>query len=167
MNLNLKEKLKAFINVTDDDYIDSAESDYADDFDFEPVKTSAPETKTQTSRARTEKATAASNNVVNINSSKAAAQPKPHVVFRKIDRFEEVGEVADVLNDKRIVILNLETCPNDVSQRIIDFLYGVAYANHGDFKKVAGRAYIITPYNVPVSGELLDELGAAEAELYQ
>ena len=55
MNLNLKEKLKAFINVTDDDYIDSAESDYADDFDFEPVKTSAPETKTQTSRARTEK----------------------------------------------------------------------------------------------------------------
>ena len=165
--MNLKEKLKAFINVTDDDYIDSAESDYADDFDFEPVKTSAPETKTQqTSRARADKASAASNNVVNINSSKAAAQPKPHVVFRKIDRFEEVGEVADVLNDKRIVILNLETCPNDVSQRIIDFLYGVAYANHGDFKKVAGRAYIITPYNVPVSGELLDELGA-EAELYQ
>ena len=69
-------------------------------------------------------------------------------------------------NEKRIVILNLETCPNDVSQRIIDFLYGVAYANHGDFKKVAGRAYIITPYNVPVSGELLDELGA-EAEIYQ
>ena len=164
--MNLKEKLKAFINVTDDDYIDSAESDYADDFDFEPVKASAPESKPQTSRTRADKASAASNNVVNINSSKAAAQPKPHVVFRKIDRFEEVGEVADVLNDKRIVILNLETCPNDVSQRIIDFLYGVAYANHGDFKKVAGRAYIITPYNVPVSGELLDELGA-EAELYQ
>ena len=166
--MNLKEKLKAFINVTDDDYIDSAESDYADDVDFEPVKASAPETKPQqSSRSRADKASAASNNnVVNINSSKAAAQPKPHVVFRKIDRFEEVGEVADVLNDKRIVILNLETCPNDLSQRIIDFLYGVAYANHGDFKKVAGRAYIITPYNVPVSGELLDELGA-EAELYQ
>ena len=164
--MNLKEKLKQFINVTDDDYIDSAESDYTDDFDFEPAKAAAPETKAQSSRAKTEKVSSGSNNVVNINSSKASAQPKPHVVFRKIDRFEEVGEVADVLNDKRIVILNLETCPNDVSQRIIDFLYGVAYANHGDFKKVAGRAYIITPYNVPVSGELLDELGA-EAEIYQ
>ena len=164
--MNLKEKLKAFINVTDDDYIDGAESDYADDFDFEPANTSVPESKPQTTRSRFEKSTSASNNVVNINSSKPASQPKPHVVFRKIDRFEEVGEVADVLNDKRIVILNLETCPNDVSQRIIDFLYSVAYANHGDFKKVAGRAYIITPYNVPVSGELLDELGA-EAELYQ
>ncbi len=164
--MNLKEKLKQFINVTDDDYIDSAESDYADDFDFEPAKASAPESKFQTSKIKSEKTASGSNNVVNINSSKTASQPKPHVVFRKIDRFEEVGEVADVLNDKRIVILNLETCPNDVSQRIIDFLYGVAYANHGDFKKVAGRAYIITPYNVPVSGELLDELGA-EAEIYQ
>ncbi len=164
--MNLKEKLKQFINVTDDDYIDSAESDYADDFDFEPAKASVPESKFQTSKSKSDKTPSGSNNVVNINSSKSAAQPKPHVVFRKIDRFEEVGEVADVLNDKRIVILNLETCPNDVSQRIIDFLYGVAYANHGDFKKVAGRAYIITPYNVPVSGELLDELGA-EAEIYQ
>lgn len=159
MGLNLKEKLKQFINVSDDDYIESAEPAYEDDFDFEPTPAAAPAGR-QTSHARTERTTNASTgNVVNINSSKpSAGQPKPHVVFQKIDRFEEVGEVADILNEKRIVILNLETCPNDVSQRIIDFLYGVAYANHGDFKKVAGRAYIITPYNVPVTGELIDEL---------
>jgi cell division inhibitor SepF len=158
--MNLKEKLKQFINVTDDDYIESAETDYNDDFDFEPSRPSAPAEKQQNERVRRERTSNNSkDNVVNINSSKGASnQPKPHVVFQKIDRFEEVGEVADILNEKRIVILNLETCPNDVSQRIIDFLYGVAYANHGDFKKVAGRAYIITPYNVPVTGELLDEL---------
>ena len=158
--MNLKEKLKQFINVTDDDYIESAETDYNDDFDFEPSRPSAPSEKQQNERVRRERTSNNSkDNVVNINSSKGASnQPKPHVVFQKIDRFEEVGEVADILNEKRIVILNLETCPNDVSQRIIDFLYGVAYANHGDFKKVAGRAYIITPYNVPVTGELLDEL---------
>ena len=158
--MNLKEKLKQFINVTDDDYIESAETDYNDDFDFEPSRPSAPVEKQQNERIRRERTSNNSkDNVVNINSSKGASnQPKPHVVFQKIDRFEEVGEVADILNEKRIVILNLETCPNDVSQRIIDFLYGVAYANHGDFKKVAGRAYIITPYNVPVTGELLDEL---------
>ena len=158
--MNLKEKLKQFINVTDDDYIESAETDYNDEFDLEPSRPSAPAEKQQNERVRRERTSNNSkDNVVNINSSKGASnQPKPHVVFQKIDRFEEVGEVADILNEKRIVILNLETCPNDVSQRIIDFLYGVAYANHGDFKKVAGRAYIITPYNVPVTGELLDEL---------
>ncbi len=169
--MGFKEKFKQFINVTDDDYIDSAEGNYNDDFDYTPSEPaeSAPAAPRQSSqRARSERTNSAANNVVNINSSKpAAGQPKPHVVFQKIDRFEEVGEVADILNDKRIVILNLETCPNDVSQRIIDFLYGVAYANHGDFKKVAGRAYIITPYNVPVSGELLDELsGSMDGEQY-
>ena len=78
--------------------------------------------------------------------------------FKKLDRYEAVGSVADVLNEKRIVILNLETCPNDATVRIIDFLSGVAYANNGDIKRVAGRAYIITPYNVPLTGELLDEV---------
>lgn len=169
--MGLFDKVKQFINVTDDDYIDSAETDYNDDFDFEPPQVRDSAERQQTSRVRSEKTTSSTsnaNNVVNINSTKASSgQPKPHVVFQKIDRFEEVGEVADILNEKRIVILNLETCPNDVSQRIIDFLYGVAYANHGDFKKVAGRAYIITPYNVPVSGELLDELsGGSGGEQY-
>ena len=161
--MGLKEKLKKFINVSDEDYIEDTEPAYEDDFDYEPV----PSSSRQSQYSRNERTTTANqSNVVNINStSKASAgQPKPHVVFQKIDRFEEVGEVADILNEKRIVILNLETCPNDVSQRIIDFLYGVAYANHGDFKKVAGRAYIITPYNVPVSGELVDEISNAAIE---
>lgn len=90
------------------------------------------------------------------SSNVSAAAAKAHVVFKKLDRYEDVGGVADVLNEKRIVILNLETCPNDVSVRIIDFLSGVAYANGGEMKRVAGRAYIITPYNVPLTGELLD-----------
>ena len=101
------------------------------------------------------------NKVVDIRSSvpaAAAASSKAHVVFTKLYRYEDVGSVADVLNEKRIVILNLETCPNDATIRIIDFLSGVAYANNGDIKRVAGRAYIITPYNVPLTGELLDEV---------
>ena len=163
--MGFKDKLKQFINVSDDDYIDGADNAYEDDFDYSPAQPQAPAAR-QAQQARTERTTnAGSYNVVNINTPKQnAGQPKPHVVFQKIDRFEEVGEVADILNEKRIVILNLETCPNDVSQRIIDFLYSVAYANHGDFKKVAGRASIITPYNVPVSGELVDEISASANE---
>ena len=101
------------------------------------------------------------NKVVDIRSSvpaAAAASSKAHVVFKKLDRYEDVGAVADVLNEKRIVILNLETCPNDATVRIIDFLSGVAYANGGQFKRVANSTFIITPYNVDVMGDLLDEL---------
>lgn len=160
--MNFKEKLKQFINVTDDDYVESEEREFDDQFDYQPSAPSAPAPQSNAVHARTDRAS--NSNVVNISSKNQGGQAKPHVVFQKIDKFEEVGEVADILNDKRIVILNLETCPNDVSQRIIDFLYGVAYANHGDFKKVAGRAYIITPYNVPVSGELLDEISSPSYE---
>lgn len=60
-------------------------------------------------------------------------------MLKKLDRYLDVQSVADVLNEKRIVILNLETCPADDSRRIIDFLSGVAYANSGDIKKVAGK----------------------------
>ncbi len=169
--MNIKNMLKNFINGTDDNYIESDDASFEDDFDFAPSAPVAeePAEKPQAKskfNIKSEKTQA--SNVVNLASSKpAGTAPKPHVVFQKIDRFEEVAEVADILNQKRIVILNLETCPNDVSQRIIDFLYGVAYANHGEFKKVAGRAYIITPNNVPVSGELIDELaGMGEAEEY-
>ena len=101
-----------------------------------------------------------SDNVVDFKttSAPAAGGSKAHVVFKKVDSFADVGPVADVLNEKRIAILNLETCPTEEAVRVIDFLSGVAYANNATIQRVAGRAYIITPNNVPLSGELLDEV---------
>lgn len=87
------------------------------------------------------------------------------VVIFKPDRFEEVREIADELNAKKTVILNLEVANREISRRIIDFLSGVAYANGGDFKKVANSTFMIVPYNVDVSGELLlDEFD--ESKIY-
>ena len=59
---------------------------------------------------------------------------------------------------KRTVVLNLESANRDVARRLVDFLSGVAYANGGQFKRVANSTFIITPYNVDVMGDLLDEL---------
>ena len=80
------------------------------------------------------------------------------VILVKPDRFDDVTAIADHLNDKKTVVLNLESCERDVSRRIIDFLSGVAYANHGNIRKVAVSTFIIVPNEVDVSGELtLDE----------
>ena len=38
------------------------------------------------------------------------------------------------------------------------FLSGCAYALDGKIKKVAISTYIITPYNVDIVGDLIDEL---------
>ena len=62
------------------------------------------------------------------------------------------------LNAKHTVVLNLESASKEVSRRLIDFLSGVAYANNGQIKRVATSTFIITPYNVDIMGDLLDEL---------
>ena len=56
------------------------------------------------------------------------------------------------------VVLNLEKTQKDVARRLLDFLSGVAYAQEGKIKKVALQTYIVTPYNVDIMGDLIDEL---------
>ena len=93
------------------------------------------------------------NKVVNIQTTTAVK-----VVLSKPERFEQAAEIADHLREKRTVVMNLETTNKDVARRLVDFLSGVAYANDGKIKKVAINTFIITPYNVDIMGDLIDEL---------
>ena len=94
-----------------------------------------------------------SNKVVNI---RAATQLQ--VVLVKPEKFEDASSIADHLREKRTVVLNLESTNKEIARRLLDFLSGVAYANEGKIKKVAISTYIITPYNVDIVGDLIDEL---------
>ncbi|MCI9455978.1 MAG: cell division protein SepF [Oscillospiraceae bacterium] len=89
---------------------------------------------------------------------KVHATTQLQVVIVKPEKFEDASSIADRLNDKHTVVLNLESCSKDVSRRLIDFLSGVAYANRGQIKKVANSTFIITPYHVDIMGDLMDEL---------
>ena len=93
------------------------------------------------------------NKVVNIH-----ATTQLQVVLVKPERFENSAEIADHLREKRTVVLNLESTNKDIARRVLDFLSGVAYAQDGKIKKVAVSTYIITPYNVDILGDLIDEL---------
>ncbi len=97
---------------------------------------------------------AKTNRVVNIS---ATAQLQ--VILVKPEVFADAKEIANHLNSKKTVVLNLESTTPDVTRRIIDFLGGVAYANGGNIKPVANNTFIITPYNVGFVGEdLVGEL---------
>ena len=137
---NLKSKLG--IDTEADSYIDDTEDEIfaggqgAPQQDYEQ-----PEVKQH------------SNKVVNIN-----ATTQLQVVLVKPERFEDASTIADQLNAKRTVVLNLESTGKEVSRRLIDFLSGVAYANNGQINRVATSTFIITPYNVDIMGDLIDEL---------
>lgn len=93
------------------------------------------------------------SNIVNINTTAQMA-----VVLVKPDRFENAAEIADHLKEKRTVVLNLEQTNKDIARRLVDFLSGVTYAQEGKVKKVANSTFILTPYNVDIMGDLIDEL---------
>lgn len=140
--MGIVDKFKNFIGYPDDEY-------YEDEDELELAEP-REEQEYMTPRGGDERR---SNKVVNIH-----ATTQLQVVLVKPERFEDASGIADHLNAKRTIVLNLEQANKDVTRRLIDFLSGVAYANNGQIKRVANSTYIITPYNVGIMGDLLDEL---------
>ena len=142
------------------------EEDY-DDYDDEPVEEEEP--PAPTSRATRRSATmtdpgysrssgldtgrTTGSRIVNINTT-----TQLQVVLVKPERFDNVSEIADHLRDKHSVLLNLENTDRNIARRLVDFLSGCAYALDGKIKKVAASAYLLTPYNVEIVGDLVEEL---------
>ncbi len=139
-------------------YEDEDEDDY-DDFDISPRPVERRERIDRAPRdsgyssAPVQEDDRRSNKVVNI---RAATQLQ--VVLVKPERFEDASSIADHLREKRTVVLNLESTNGEIARRLLDFLAGVSYAQEGKIKKVAISTYIITPYNVDILGDLIDEL---------
>ena len=140
-------------------YEDEGDEEFEDDYEPSPrpierrERERASRSEPAYSPASEELEARRSNKVVNI---RAATQLQ--VVLVKPERFENASEIADHLREKRTVVLNLESTNKEIARRLLDFLSGVAYANEGKIKKVAISTYIITPYNVDILGDLIDEL---------
>ena len=82
-------------------------------------------------------------------------QSQMQVVLVKPERYDDVTSIADHMNDKKTVVLNLEAAEKDVARRIVDFLSGAAYANHGNMRKVSKGTFLIVPNGVDMMGEVM------------
>ena len=135
------------------------EEDYEEDFELEEPFVETKEERKTRGRKREEDdmerdyADTSRDKVVNINTT-----TQLQVVLVKPEKFQDASAIADHLRDKRTVVLNLESANKDVARRMVDFWSGAAYAQEGKIKKVAVATYIITPYNVDIIGDLIDEL---------
>ena len=146
--MGMMDRFRNFMGMGgDDDYLDDEP-----EMDYLSKKQTKSDPIESSSRSEDE-VTRRSNKVVNI-----AATTQLQVVLVKPERFDDASSVADHLNAKRTVVLNLEFTNKDIARRLVDFLSGVAYAIQGQIKRVANSTFIITPYNVAFMGDLLDEL---------
>ena len=138
--MGFKEKFRDFFTPVDDDYVDPQEEQ------AEEAAAPAEEKKSFEFGSRSSR-----EKVVNFGGTQL------QVVLVKPERFEDAPAIADHLNAKRTVVLNLESAPKDVIRRLVDFLSGVAYANKGQIKRAANSTFVITPNNVDVSGDVFFE----------
>ncbi len=147
--MSFLDKIKNIVNVDEEGYYPDDDVDTgfmgADSYDEPEARPSRPAHRAPRNNDQ--------EKVVNIHTT-----AQLQVVLSKPEKFDEARGIADNLNEKRTVVLNLESVSKEVARRLIDFLTGVAYANNGQIKRVANSTFIITPYNVDVMGDLLDEL---------
>jgi len=137
--MGLVDKIKDMFTEADEEYENELEE--APDIDSFDAEYDAPTITTNRGK------------VVNIH---ATTQLK--VMLVKPERFEDARGIAEHLNKKITVVLNLESASKELSRRLLDFLSGVAFANGGEIKRVANSTFIITPSNVNLMGDLLNEL---------
>jgi cell division inhibitor SepF len=90
------------------------------------------------------------NNIVSLQS----VQKSSKVVLLEPRAYADAQEVADNLNNKRAVIVNLQRIQRDQGKRIVDFLSGTVYAIGGDIQKIGTDIFLCTPANVDVSGNI-------------
>lgn len=94
--------------------------------------------------------------VVNLNPSN-----QMQMVILTPERFDAAVVIADHLKDHRPVLLNLERADQETLRRIVDFVAGVSCALDAKVSKASSKTYMITPYNVDVMGDAVDELESA------
>ena len=89
--------------------------------------------------------------VVNINSQLEVVVVNPH-------SYDESNDIADYLKSKKSVVINLEAMDKEDAKKIVDFTSGVVYALEGNIHKIASGIFLITPFNVTITGAEKDEL---------
>lgn len=160
--MGMKDYFRKLVNLPpdeeyDDDYYQDEEPSFFDE-DDKDISSSSTSTAAAAPKSKPKKETTSffSSNKAKNTSSATVQSNAVQVVLVKPTQFEDAPSIADHLNDRKTVVLNLEAANRETSRRLIDFLSGTAYATRGSIKKVANSTYIITPANVDVLGELID-----------
>lgn len=164
--MSFKDFLKGMVGDSDDEFEDIYEDNDKEENSFgidPPRSRDRDRERTRRERERASRDDFAqserprrrheSDKVVNIHTT-----TQLQVALAKPVKYEEAAAIADNLSQNRAVVLNIEKTNRDEARRLLDFLTGAAYASNGQIKRVANGTYLITPYNVDVMGDLLDEL---------
>lgn len=152
------------LNDDEDDYYDDDE-----DVEEEPPKKSArssapsdedeEEDRKPNIRITQKKSSSASSKVTPMRRAVKAPQSMEVCVFKPTS-FEDARDIGETILAGQTLLLNMEGVDVGLAQRIIDFTSGACYALDGNLQKVSSYIFVVTPSNVPISGDIQDIVNA-------
>ena len=152
------DELKKITRPYDEDedfFMDEEEQDEFSDFSDEDRR--APAEFEEPAPAKNSVFSKRDREPVRPAASPTVDRSKMKLVLANPVAFEEAAEIAESLRNKQAVLMNIEHANKDVQRRLIDFLSGVAFALGGKIKRVSAQAYILTPTNVDLVGDAIDD----------
>jgi len=72
--------------------------------------------------------------------------------------FDDAQEIADRVRAGSPVIVDLQSCEQDLAKRLIDFCSGLAYALEGSVQYVGETVILLAPRNFELSSDAVDGL---------
>lgn len=138
--------LLARFRQTDDEY----EEDYE-----EYVDTSSSAVTEAEAASAPRFGSARGEKVINMHNGMAGGNTTL-VVLKPKDYNEIMKDAVRFLKENAIVILNLDLVTAEARMRIVDFMTGVIAVIDGKMEKIASCTYTVTPKNVSLEGDLVE-----------
>ena len=80
-----------------------------------------------------------------------------NMVIVQPTEYSDGRDIVNHLKARKPVIVNLELLDKVMAKKVVDFLSGATYANHGNMRKVSKGTFLIVPNGVDMMGELMLE----------
>lgn len=164
--MNFLDQFKKYLDADKqddyDDYDDVEEvterESYADDSYFKSRSSKTSRSRVVSAPERTETKADFSNkdNVIQFHST---AKFNLKIIQPTKYSMQELNEIAELLEDNFLIFLDLGKINGPVATRFVDFCCGFARGIKGCCKKISNTTYVVSPYDVEISGDLVDTLG--------
>ena len=141
-------KIKDWVTSTDEEYTDEYMDDEVQEYDDE-VEEDDDITAGFDSINMSK-----SNKVVSLHT---VSQMKVVILERK--RYEDVTNIADHLQQRRALVVNLDSVEkNEDKKAIFNFMNGAVYVLEGNIQKITKSIFILAPSNVDIDSTVKKEL---------
>ncbi|MCD6310323.1 MAG: cell division protein SepF [Candidatus Eremiobacteraeota bacterium] len=127
------ERIRRFFTLEEDEYYD--------DMDMVPAQSAVSE-KEQKLDFETRKK---GGKLLSLVPSK-----KPCVLVLEPTSYAEAIQIAEQLKRKTPILLNMAKSDAELARRIIDFLFGINYAQDGHMVNVTDQIYLFTPSTIEI-----------------